>query len=79
MRKPAIFITGAIGEIGKRLIESVYKNNPLQIVTLDLNILEHNIAEMVTEEITGNILDTDLIDQLNGKYQFEIIYHYRLF
>ena len=75
MRKPAILITGANGEIGKRLIESLYKNNPLQIVTLDLNILEHNIAKMVTEEITGNILDTDLIDQLNGKYQFEIIYH----
>ena len=75
MRKPAVLITGANGEIGKRLIEIIHKKISLPIVTLDLNTLENKIASMVTEEITGNILDVNLIDKLNGEYQFDTIYH----
>ena len=75
MRKRAILITGANGEIGKRLIESLHHKNNLQIVTLDLNKLASHISKLVAEEITGNILDIDLLDQLNGEYQFKTIYH----
>lgn len=75
MRKPAILITGANGEIGKGLITALHRDNIENIVTLDLNHLDSRISRMVTEEITGNILDAELIDQLNGEYEFETIYH----
>ena len=63
MRKPAILITGANGEIGKGLITALHRDNIDNIVTLDLNHLDGRISRVVTEEITGNILDAELIDQ----------------
>ena len=75
MRKSAILITGANGEIGKGLILSFYKTNQMNIVTLDMNKLDSSISPLASEEITGNILDIDLLDQLNGEYEFETIYH----
>jgi len=75
MRKPAILITGANGEIGHGLITALNKKNTVNIITLDLNRLESSISRFASEELTGNILDTDLIDQLNGEYEFNTIYH----
>ena len=73
MRKSAILITGANGEIGKGLIVSFYKNRSTNIITLDLNKLDSSISSMASEEITGNILNTDLLDQLNVEYEFKTI------
>jgi len=75
MRKPAILITGANGEIGHGLIEALHKQNRDNIITLDIDKLNSSISGLVSEELTGNILDEDLIDQLNGKYKFITIYH----
>ena len=75
MRKPAILITGANGEIGHGLITALHKKNTVNIITLDLNLLDSSISELATEELTGNILDANLIEQLNGEYEFVTIYH----
>ena len=75
MRKPAILITGSNGEIGKDLITALHNTTNISIITLDLNQLDSSISKYATEEITGNILDMDLIDQLNGEYEFVNIYH----
>ena len=75
MRKPSILITGANGEIGHGLIKALHKKNTLNIITLDLNRLDGSIIELASEELTGNILDANLIDQLNGEYEFSTIYH----
>ena len=75
MRKPAILVTGANGEIGHGLIKELYKNNYTNIITLDLNDLDKNISSLVSEELKGNILDSDLIDQLNGEFEIHTIYH----
>ena len=75
MRKPVTLITGANGEIGHGLIEALHQKNHRNIVAMDLNQLETSISSLCFEEITGNILDTDLIDQLNGEYEFDTIYH----
>ena len=74
MRKPAILITGANGEIGHGLITALQKKNTVNIITLDLNQLDSNISGLASKIITGNILDVDLIDQLNGEYDFFTIY-----
>ena len=75
MRKPAILITGANGEIGHGLITALHKKEAGDIITLDLNKLDCRISRLASEELTGNILDANLIDQLNGEYEFITIYH----
>ena len=75
MRKSAILITGANGEIGHGLITALHKKQTANIITLDLNHLDSAIAQLASEELKGNILDADLIAQLNGEYEFSTIYH----
>ena len=75
MRKPAILITGANGEIGNDLIKALHQGSDVNIVTLDLNRLNSSFSQYVAEQITGDIIDSDLIDKLNIKYKFESIYH----
>jgi nucleoside-diphosphate-sugar epimerase len=47
----------------------------VNIVALDLNPLDDSISEFANEEIIGNILDQSLVEQLNGEYEFDTIYH----
>jgi len=75
MRKSAILITGANGEMGHGLITALHKKNDVNIVALDLNPLDDSISEFANEEIIGNILDKSLVEQLNGEYEFDTIYH----
>ena len=75
MRKSAILITGANGEIGHGLITALHKKKTADIITLDLNHLDSAIAQLASEELKGNILDADLIAQLNSEYEFSTIYH----
>ena len=75
MRKPATLITGANGEIGHGLITTLYEKNYRNIVAMDLNQPDDSITSYCSEEIIGNILDVDLIDQLNGEYELDTIYH----
>jgi nucleoside-diphosphate-sugar epimerase len=75
MRKPAILITGANGEIGHGLITALHNTHTVNIITLDLNKLDSSIAGLASEELIGNILDENLIEQLNGEYEFSTIYH----
>ena len=75
MRKPAILITGANGEMGHGLITALHAQNNVNIVALDLNPLDKALSGFVYEELIGNILDQGLIEQLNGEYEFDAIYH----
>ena len=75
MRKSAILITGANGEMGHGLITALHQKKNVNIVALDLNPLDGSISALVNEELMGNILDQSLIEQLNGEYEFDTIYH----
>ena len=75
MRKSAILITGANGEMGHGLIAALHQKNNVNIVALDLNPLDGSISALANEELIGNILDQGLIEQLNGEYEFDTIYH----
>ena len=75
MRKSAILITGANGEMGHGLIAALHQKNNINIVALDLNPLDDTISVLANEELIGNILDQGLIEQLNGEYEFDTIYH----
>ncbi len=75
MRKRVILITGANGEIGHGLISSLHEKHQQNIVALDLQPMDADIRRSIREGITGNILDKNLLEQLNGEYAICEIYH----
>ena len=75
MKKSAILITGANGEMGRGLIHSLAKIN-LDIITIDLHPINNtDLSNLILEENIGSILDTKLLKKINEKYEFSIIYH----
>ncbi len=74
MRKRVILITGAAGEIGLALIEKLTKDSPHPLVTLDLQSLPKNTADLVNH-IQGDILDSALLSRLVSEYEIDTIYH----
>ncbi len=75
MRKPVVLITGAGGEIGHGLITRLARNASQPIVTLDVNPLEPELVRMVSREVTGSILDANLLDRLLAEFEVELIFH----
>jgi nucleoside-diphosphate-sugar epimerase len=74
MRKEAILITGAAGEIGHAMIKSLAGKCEIPLLTLDLNPLPVDV-EGLTTHIQGSILDQDLLERLISEYEFVTIYH----
>ena len=74
MRKKAILITGASGEIGQALITSLAQTSSLPILTLDLHPVPRDLMELCSH-ISGDILDHNLLARLVTEYDFEIIFH----
>jgi threonine 3-dehydrogenase len=74
MRKVAILITGAAGEIGLAMIKSLAGNIDIPLLTLDLNPLPKDVGDFTTH-IQGSILDQDLLERLISEYEFITIYH----
>lgn len=75
MRKPAILITGASGEMGTGLIERLGNSETHELLTLDLAPLDDALAAKVSEAFTGDILDQDLLDRIMARFEVEQVYH----
>jgi nucleoside-diphosphate-sugar epimerase len=75
VRRPVVLITGAGGEIGHGLIERLASRNDRAIVTLDVSRLDASIAGKVEREITGSILDRNLLDRVLAEFQVELVFH----
>lgn len=76
MRKKAILITGAAGEIGHALIEALaaQSTGECEILTLDLQPMPEEFSKISTH-LQGDILDEALLARLISEYEFEVIYH----
>lgn len=74
MKKKVTFITGASGEIGQALIDSLADDRSQPLLTLDLHPLPEKMQGKTTH-IQGNLLDKDLIQTLADEYHLETIYH----
>ncbi len=74
IRKRAVLITGAMGEIGQALIEVLAQENTRQLVTLDLRPLPAG-QEDVTQHIVGDISDQSLLNRLITEYEIDTIFH----
>jgi threonine 3-dehydrogenase len=75
VRKPVILITGAGGEIGHGLIERLAADASRAIVTLDLNPLEPALASKVQREITGSIVDRELLERVLAEFEVHLVFH----
>jgi threonine 3-dehydrogenase len=75
MRKPAIFITGANGEIGHGLITRLADDQSRPIVTLDLTPLDPELKTQVHREFIGSILDAGLLERILSEFEVDMIFH----
>jgi len=74
MRKKAILITGASGEIGQALVKSLAEQHDFPILTLDIQPLAEEVRQLVTP-IQGDILDKALLSRLVSEYELDTIFH----
>jgi len=75
MTKPEVFITGANGEIGQRLIEQISDEGIYDVVALDLVEPSSDLAARCKAFYRGNILDRNLIDGIDTHHRFSQIFH----
>ena len=74
-RLPATFITGAGGEVGHGLIQSLSNQPGQEIVATDLRELEKDVRKQCTNTYLADVCDRDALDRLLSMYQVEEIYH----
>ena len=75
MLKTAILITGANGEMGHGLIQSLNKNKDKRIVSLDINPINRKMKPYIVDTYQGSILDDDILKKIHQKYKINEIYH----
>ncbi|GIV78961.1 NAD-dependent epimerase/dehydratase family protein [Litorilinea aerophila] len=74
MRKKAILITGASGEVGHALVKQLSQSGNHLLLTLDLQPLPPEIQGLSTH-VQGDLLDTHLLARLVSEFDIEVIYH----
>jgi nucleoside-diphosphate-sugar epimerase len=74
MRKRAIFITGASGEVGRALVKQLAAEGSRLLLTLDVQPLPDDLRGLATH-VQGDLLDQHLLARLVSEYEIEIIYH----
>lgn len=75
LRKPVILITGAGGEIGHGLINSLAENDGRPIITVDVKPLDEELGRKVQREFAGSILDRSLLDRILAEYEVDLVIH----
>jgi threonine 3-dehydrogenase len=70
-----ILITGANGEIGHGLIEQLSEQGGMHIVAMDMVPLEESVRSRCHRIVTGDILDSHLLETLSTEHNFDTIYH----
>ena len=75
-RRTAVLVTGAGGEMGHGLIRALAeRDSECAIVGLDLRPADDSIGALCAETLTGDIRDTELLEDLAGRYRFGRIFH----
>lgn len=75
MRKPVVLITGANGEMGHGLIERMTEMGREDVLAVDLQPLDPELARRCRATFVGNILDRQLIERIVSEYEVTTIYH----
>lgn len=75
MRKEVILITGANGEMGHGLITQLGQSPDAQIIAIDVQPLDPEIAKYCSRAIQGDILDGMLLGRLIAEFEIRTIFH----
>jgi nucleoside-diphosphate-sugar epimerase len=75
VRRPAVLITGASGEIGHGLITRLAADGSTTVITLDVRALDSSLGKLVHREIIGSITDTAALDRIIAEFDVDHIYH----
>ena len=75
MRKPVILVTGANGEVGHGLIQHLSGDGRHDILTIDLEPMDEELAKLCRTTFVGSILDRHLMERIVSEYEVREIYH----
>jgi nucleoside-diphosphate-sugar epimerase len=75
VRKSAVLITGAGGEIGHGLIGRLAEDGARAIVTLDVAPLEPALGKQVQREVVGSILDKPALERILAEFDVDLVFH----
>jgi len=75
IRKPGILVTGANGEMGHGLINQLAELNSHHIIALDVRPLDDALKPKCSAVVTGDILETRLLERMQSEYEIHTIYH----
>jgi threonine 3-dehydrogenase len=75
IRKPATLITGANGEMGHGLIDTLAASGSHSIIAIDVRPVDESLQPKCSATIVGDILDTRLMERLQSEYEIHSIYH----
>jgi nucleoside-diphosphate-sugar epimerase len=75
MGKTVVLVTGANGEIGRSLLQTLARHGGYDAVTLDLTPLPDSMRPLVAASYAGNIMDRYLLDQLAAHHEVDMVFH----
>jgi threonine 3-dehydrogenase len=75
MSKPVVLVTGANGEIGRSLLQTVAAQGGLDVITLDLTLPPDAMRSLVVASYAGNIMDRYLLDQVAAHHEVDMVFH----
>lgn len=75
IRKPAVLVTGANGEMGHGLIEALAQSGTFSIIALDVRPIDDKLRDLCSDVIVGDILETRLLERMQSEYEVHTIYH----
>ncbi len=75
MSKPVVLVTGANGEIGRSLLQTVAAHGGFDVITLDLTLPPDALRTLVVASYAGNIMDRYLLDQVAAHHEVDMVFH----
>src|SRR3984957_8582663 len=75
MSKPVVLVTGANGEIGRSLLQTVAAHGGFDVITLDLTLPPDGLRSLVVASYAGNIMDRYLLDQVAAHHEVDMVFH----
>ncbi len=70
-----MLVTGANGEIGRSLLQTLAQDGSFEVATLDLTPLPEAARPLASASYTGNIMDRYLLDQLAAHHEVDMVFH----
>ncbi|HSF05983.1 MAG TPA: NAD-dependent epimerase/dehydratase family protein [Methylomirabilota bacterium] len=74
-RKPVVLVTGASGEMGHGLIHRLAELGTFDVLALDVQPLDPELARCCAASRIGDVLDRHFLDRLASEFEISVIFH----